>query len=116
MIRTALFIISGDPRTSARPAEGLRVAAGVGAWKKVAVTVYLRDAAILSLGEFVDELIDEDHFTRYLPMLAESGRPVYVQAGSPFLSELGESPILHEPLDDAGLAKLIASHDFLIRF
>ena len=36
-----LLLVTSDPRTSARPAEAVRIAAGIGAWKKADVTLYL---------------------------------------------------------------------------
>ena len=35
-----LFIVTGDPRTSPRPAEAVRIAAGVVAWKRADIAVY----------------------------------------------------------------------------
>jgi len=116
MSRQALFVVSGDPRTSARPAEAIRIAAGVGAWRKVAITLYLRDAAVLALSEWVDGFVDEDNYTRYLPLLGELGRPIYAQAGNPLLSELGESPLAYEELAEGPLAELAARQDFLVYF
>lgn len=111
-----LLIVASDPRTSHRPAEGIRMMAGVGAWKKAEVTVYLRGPAILALGEWVDELVQDDDFTRYLPILADSKRPLFVEKGSPFLDELGESAHRFEPIDDAGLARLVGEHRYVLRF
>ena len=59
MKRQALFIIGGDPRISARPAEAIRIAAGIGTWKKISVRIYLEGAAVLALSEFPDDLVDE---------------------------------------------------------
>lgn len=114
--RALLFILASDPRQTPRPAEAIRVAAGVGAWKKVDITVYLRGAAILALGEWVDELRDEDNFTRYLPMLAESRQPIYVQAGAAELAELGNYAHRFTPITDAELAALAASASSVLRF
>lgn len=116
MPRTALFIVNSDPRTSPRPAEAIRIAAGVGAWKKVEVTLVLCEAAALALREFPDELIDEDHFSRYLPMLKDWGRPVYVETGAPFLQDLGEPPVPFERIGIAQLAALAARADCVLRF
>jgi len=113
---SVLFVIGGDPRTSPRPAEAIRIAAGVGAWKKSQVSVYLRDAAVLALGEYVDELVDEDHYNRYMPILGEFGRPVYVQAENPFLSELGEPRVRFERVPDAQLATFATRFDYLLHF
>ena len=113
---SALFIITGDPRTSAKPAEAIRIAAGVGTWKKADITLYLRGPAVLALSEFVDELIDEDNFSRYLPIVGEFGRPIYVQLGATELTELGEAPLAFEEIDDARLAQLAAASRHVIRF
>ncbi len=116
MNRKALVIVSTDPRTSPRPAEAVRIAAGVGAWKKVDVTLALWGPAVLALSEFPDELVDEDNFTRYLPIVGEFDRPVYVEAGAPLLGELGESPVKFEAIDATRLARLATENDCVLRF
>ena len=113
---SVLFLVTSDPRVSARPAEAIRIAAGIGTWKKVDITVYLRDAAVLALSEFTDELVDEDNYSRYLPIVAEFGRPVYVQRGAPLLAELGEAPQPFEEIDDTQLALLAARSKYVLRF
>ena len=113
---SALFIVSGDPRRSAKPAEAIRIAAGVGTWKKADITVYLRGEAVLALSDFVDEFVDEDNFSRYLPIVGEFGRPVYVQKNAPLLGELGESPLKFEEIDDHQLAQLAAQSSYVLRF
>lgn len=111
-----LVIVESDPRTGGRAAEAIRVAAGVGTWKKADVTLYLRGPAVLALTEYPDELVDEDNFTRYLPIVGEFGRPVYVQAGAPLLSELGEPTLGFEEVDDNRLASLAADSNYVLRF
>ncbi len=113
---SALFIVNGDPRTSPRTAEAIRIAAGVGAWKKVEVTLVLCEAAALALSEFPDELIDEDHFTRYLPIIGEWGRPVYVETGAPYLADLGQAPVPWERITVARVAELAAAASYVLRF
>lgn len=113
---SALFIVTGDPRTSARPAEAIRIAAGVGTWKKAEISVYLRGPAVLALSEYVDEFVDEDNFSRYFPIVGEFGRPIYVQQGAALLSELGDSPLNYEEIDDARLAQLAAESKYVLRF
>lgn len=114
--KMALFVVTGDPRVSGRVAEAIRIAAGIGTWKRVDVIVYLRGPAVLALSEWVDELVDEDNFTHYLPLLRDFGRPVYVQAGAGELADLGESTLPFEEVDDAGLTRLALSADYLMRF
>jgi len=113
---SALFIITGDPRTSAKPAEAIRIAAGVGAWKKTDITVYLRGPAVLALSEYVDEFMDEDNYSRYFPIVGEFGRPVFVEKGAMMLGEIGESPLKFEEIDDARLAQLAADSNYVLRF
>ena len=113
---SALFIVTGDPRQSARPAEAIRIAAGVGTWKKADITVYLHGPAVLALSEYVDEFIDEDNYSRYFPIVAEFGRPIYVQRGAELLGELGDSPLKFEEIDDARLAQLAADSNYVLRF
>lgn len=116
MAVTALFIVNSDPRTSPRTAEAIRIAAGVGAWKKVEVTLVLCEAAALALSEFPDELVDEDNFTRYLPIIGEWGRPVYVETGAPFLEDLGQSPVRWERITVGRVAELAAASQYVLRF
>ena len=113
---TVLVIISSDPRTSPRPAEAIRIAAGVGAWQKADVTVCLCEAAVLALSERVEGLVDEDKFTDYLPLLGQSGRPVYVETGVPLLKDLGNSPVNYERVSVAQLAQIAARSNYVMRF
>src|SRR5436190_24401454 len=116
MLPRVLFIITSDPRRSGKPAEAIRIAAGVSAWKKTDISVYLRDDAILALGEDTADLLNEDNYTRYLPMLAENKCPIYVQKNNQRSSELGESPVKTEQIDDTDLAKLAAKQNYVLRF
>jgi hypothetical protein len=65
----ALFVIASDPRTSHRPAEAVRIAAGVAAWKKVDASLYLHGEAARLLDEAPGDFMDEEHIERYLPMI-----------------------------------------------
>jgi hypothetical protein len=111
-----LVIVETDPRTSPRPAEAIRIAAGIGVWKKTDVTLLLRGpVAGYSLQEYADELVDEDNFTRYLPLVAESGRPVYLEDTFADLAALEGSPWRYEVVSPDKSADLIRQHDYLIR-
>ncbi len=111
-----LVIIETDPRTSARPAEGVRIAAGIGAWRKTDVTLLLRGpAAGYSLQEYADELIDEDNFTRYLPIVVEGPRPIYIEDTFTDLAALEGSPWKYEVIPAVKTAALVAANDYIIR-
>ena len=111
-----LVIIETDPRASTRPAEAIRIAAGIGAWKKTDVTLLLRGpVAGYSLQEYADELVDEDNFTRYLPLVAELPRPIYVEDSFTDLKALETSPWKFEVIPAAKTAELVCANDYLIR-
>lgn len=116
MLPRVLFIITSDPRRNGKPAEAIRVAAGVSAWKKTEISVYLRDAAVLALAEDTTDLVNEDNFTRYLPMLAENNCPVYVQKNNRSLNAPIAPQLKAEQLNDTDLAKLAAKQNYVLRF
>src|SRR5436309_2458396 len=116
MAPSVLFLVSDDPRTSPRPAEAVRIAAGVGTWKNVEITVCLCGLAVRALAENADDLVDGEHFTRYWPMVCESGRPLYVETGAPLLEELGRPLARFERISAAQLAGLAARSDYVVRF
>ncbi|HEX4139431.1 MAG TPA: hypothetical protein VHY09_03730 [Candidatus Methylacidiphilales bacterium] len=111
-----LVIVETNPRTSPRPAEAIRIAAGIGAWKKTDVTLLLRGpVAGYSLQEYADELVDEDNFTRYLPLVAEQPRPIYIEETFTDLVALEGSPWKYELIPATRTAELVREHDYLIR-
>ncbi len=116
MTSGVLFIIASDPRTSPRPAEAIRIAAGVRAWRKVAVTVYLRGAAVLALSEFPEDLADGDNFSRYLPLLRESGGLICTERGAPLLRGIGRPPVSFQQTGDDELVALITKNNCIVRF
>ena len=116
MNSSALFVIDADPRTSGRPAEAVRIAAGVGVWKRIDVAVYLRDAAVLILGENTEDLVDQDNYARYLPLLGELGRPIYIQQGASCLGQLGQAVLSYQEISDSRLAPLAAERSQVLRF
>lgn len=111
-----LFLITSDPRTSPRPAEAIRIAAGVAAWRGGEVRLHLHGPAVLALGEGAEELTDGQQFARYLPQLCEWGRPVYVQRGAPELADLGQPLAPFEVIDTGALARLIIHSKHVLRF
>jgi hypothetical protein len=115
-MRHVLVIVSSDPRQSPRVAEAIRIAAGGGAWKKVDVRLALCGPAVLALSEFPDELVDEDNFTRYLPIIGEFGHPIYVEADSTHLNDIGSPPVEYEAVGLEKIAELATRSDYVLRF
>jgi hypothetical protein len=111
-----LLIVASDPRSSHRPAEAIRIAAGVGAWERVNVTVYLHGAAIWMLSECPDALVDGNNFTQYLPMAAAFPRPIYIQQNAAGLTEIRPSSIRFEEISVGRLAAMAAASHHVMRF
>lgn len=107
-----LLIVTGDPRVSARPAEAVRMAAGIAVWKKVAVTIYLRGAAALLLSDS----LDNEECRKYWPLLAESGRPIYAQKNSETMREIEPAISPYRLISDEQLADLTAQQKYVMRF
>jgi hypothetical protein len=94
----------------------VRIAAGVSVWGKVEVTLYLRAAAVEMLSQETDEMVDEESFRNYLPILGESGRPIYVEKGAAEMLKLGQSAMAFQEVNDGELAEMAAKFNSVIRF
>lgn len=88
MVQNLLIKISSDPRKSPRPAEAVRIGAGVGAWNKVKVHLLLEGHAVFCLDEFADELIQGELFTQYLPSIQNHGGRILVEEKTPALQSI----------------------------
>lgn len=116
MFPRILFVITSNPQTSPRPAEAIRIAAGVGAWRRAELNLYLRGAAVRVLSECMEALPDEESFRRCLSMVQEWGRPVYVNQGAIELRDLGEPTLPYREITDPELARLVAAATYVLRF
>lgn len=77
-----LICIGADPRTSRRPAEAIRIAAGVGAWKKVRASIYLLGPAAECLTEYPEELKKGELIEQYLPAIQAHEGTIFIQKGA----------------------------------
>jgi len=77
-LKRVMIVVMADPRKSGRAAEAVRIAAGVGGWEKVAVTLCLAGEARRVLGETVDDLVNGEVFESYLPLLVDGEARLYV--------------------------------------
>jgi sulfur relay (sulfurtransferase) complex TusBCD TusD component (DsrE family) len=111
-----LIIITGDPRKSARPAEALRIAAGVGVWKKADITVYLAREAVQVLNETADDLMEQEIYAKCWEILAETGKPVYAAKNADRLRETETTAVAVMEISDEQLAQLAAEQTFVMRF
>jgi hypothetical protein len=116
MQKSLLVVVTSDPRSSHRPAEAIRIAAGVAAWRKVDVRLYLAGPAVLALSSDVDDFVNEESFTQYLPMLTESGNPILVESGATMLSKVGEPSVRFEAIGVPELAAVAGEMIYVLRF
>lgn len=109
-----LVIIDSDPRTSPRPAEAVRIAAGIGPWDHAVVTLYLGGPAVAALDEFPDELMDGRLFATHLPHIVAHGGPVLVEAGCELPTMMSIEAV--EAISREELAQRVAETDDVLRF
>ncbi len=113
--KTLIILIGSDPQTSSRAGEAVRIAAGVGAWQKVLVSIYLHGPAAACLKDFRDELEGGNMLAQYLPMIPQHGGKIYVEAGNVLLKD-ASTDLPFEALDSAALGELLKRTDCEINF
>ena len=116
MNASILLSITGDPRKSSKPAEAIRIAAGLAAGKDLKVFVYLRGPAVLVLGAGNGDLIDEESMVRYLPSVADKNHPILVASGSPLLPLPGEEAATFAEMGDTELVRFMVKLDSICSF
>ena len=114
-MRNCLIKIGSDPRESPRPAEAVRIAAGVGAWRKVQIHVCLEGPAVRALDEFADELMSGELFTQYLPAIPDHGGRIIVEAGNPLLNSL-KATVPFEQMSGPELRQFSGEVDHVMQF
>jgi hypothetical protein len=115
MTPTALFVLESSPLTSPRAVEGVRIAVGVGAWKKIEPVLYLRGEAALLLVADLD-YAGEDEVGEWLRLIGTPANPILVESDSAvFRRELRESYRLRAVSNDE-LPDLARSAKYLLRF
>jgi hypothetical protein len=115
MIRTLLIKVGSDPRKSPRPAEAVRIGAGVGAWNKVQVDLLLEGPGVHCLDEFADELNNGELFLQYLPAILNHSGRIIVDDANPILNSI-KPQIGFERLDAKAIAQLTREVDHVMTF
>jgi hypothetical protein len=114
MQKRALIVVDSDPRRSHRPAEAVRLAAGLSGWMPERLAICLMGSAAGLLGDGADLLGEEDLQVSW-PVLRDAGTAVYTDfppapgTRPQFLGAVRE-------IDAAGVARLAAGVDCLLRF
>jgi hypothetical protein len=112
-----LLLVDCDPQTSSRPAEAIRVAAGVGAWQNVHVQLCLAGPASLMAGCDFGEFRDGDELDHYLKIIQDRGDCVWVvMDGQGIARDKGNAGPVWRWLSMAELAAEAARMDWVSRF
>jgi hypothetical protein len=85
-------------------------------WKKVQLTLYLRDAAVLLMREDPGTLVDGSGVEHAWTLIKDSRVVVYAQKGAPFLQEVSPRQIPIELITDEELAQITARQSYVLRF
>ncbi len=101
-----LVTLTEDPRASPRPAEAIRIAAGIGGWNKTEVDLLLHGPAAWILSPFADEFVDGDNYHHYLPILRDWKRPLLLAPGAEDFAELADSETAFQRVDADAVAAL----------
>lgn len=115
MVQSVLIKIASDPRKSPRPAEAVRIGAGVGAWNKVKVHLFLEGLAVHCVDEFADELTNGELFTQYLPAILNHGGRILVDESNPTLNSI-KTTITFEKLPLAEITQVADRVDHVMQF
>jgi hypothetical protein len=114
--RRILVIVTGDPATSARPGEAIRIALGLGSGTHT-VSVVLRGPAAGLLFPEAEESACADEIDKYLPSLGETLEPgFYVEQAALEGRALEDSDYRIIPIDVPGIGKLLAQADRFLVF
>lgn len=111
-----LIVIESDPRTSPRPAEAVRIAAGVAVWKNVAVLIYLLGPAVQILAKSREALLDEDILVQSLPLLASEPDSILVDTASSQGVELNAAEFPYRTITIEEAAEIAARSSTVSRF
>lgn len=111
-----LVRITENPAESHRPAEAVRIAAGIGGWKKTEVDLLLEGPAARLLSPWAEEFVDGENYRHYLPILREWKRPVSLAPGAERFEEIEEATLPVAWLDAEGVATLRARATHQILF
>ena len=115
MAAKLVILIRSNPDKSHRPAEAIRIAAGLGIGKNpLKVILSGESPRVLSPDE--DDLIDIDIIEKFLPMMNEWNIPIYVDKRSLSNIDLKNSPYKFRVADSEETSELIAGGHYVMVF
>lgn len=110
-----VMLIRSNPEISARPAEAIRIAAGLGIGKNP-LKIILCGESIRILSPVEDDLKDIDIIEKFLPMIEEWKIPVYVDKMSLNNINLNKCPYKYHRVDNEEISEIIAGGHYIMVF
>lgn len=110
-----VFLIRSNPCESHRPAEAIRIAAGLGVGKNP-IKILLSGEAPRVLSSEEEDLIDIEIIEKFLPFVEEMGIPFYVERDSPGQTALKKSSYHFRMISTEELSELLAGGHCVVIF
>ena len=102
-----IFLIRSDPSESHRPAEAIRIAAGLGTGNN-SIKIILSGEAVRVLSPDEEDLEDMDIIEKFLPIIKDWEIPLYVDRDSSAGIDLKKSPYAFRTVDNEAVAEILA--------
>lgn len=103
-----VFLIRSNPCESHRPAEAIRMAAGLGTGNN-SIKIILSGASVRVLSPEEEDLEDMDIIEKFLPIIKDWEIPLYINRDSLAGIDLMKSPYAFRTIDNEGVAEILAS-------
>ncbi len=101
------FLIRSNPNESHKPAEAIRIAAGLGTGNN-SIKLILSGEAVRVLSPDEDDLEDIDIIEKFLPIIKDWEIPLYVDKGSAEGKDLTGSPYEFRVIDNEEMSEILA--------
>jgi len=102
-----IFLIRSSPYESHKPAEAIRIAAGLGTGNN-SIKVILSGESVRILSQDEDDLEDIDIIEKFLPIIKDWEIPLYVDRDSMGGIDLKKSPYSFRTVDNEEVAEILA--------
>ncbi len=102
-----IFLIRSNPCESHRPAEAIRIAAGLGTGN-ISIKIVLSGEAPRVLSQDEEDLEDMDIIEKFLPIIKDWEIPLYVESGSLAGIDLKRSPYVFRTVDNEDVSEILA--------
>ena len=102
-----IFLIRSSPYESHKPAEAIRIAAGLGTGNN-SIKVILSGESVRILSQDEDDLEDIDIIEKFLPIIKDWEIPLYVDKRSLAGIDLKRSPYAYRTVDNEEVSEILA--------